>query len=274
MKTCLNTITLGRDNDFPRVLSAISRAGFQGVELFSIEEAQEFAGQRSIGDLRSLLSRLSLEVVGFILGGFAFADNETYGKLLPEIKDKMAIAGDIDASNALLFLPPVEDMPEEEAIELAVERIGETADTALDYNLTISLEPIGKAPFLNTPSRVLRLIEEVGARNLEITIDLFHYFTAGCPSNELREIPVGYISLIHVNDVPDLPLENLTDSERVLPGEGRMDLSGYISTLHSIGYTDFLSVELFNQDLWDQKIEDVCIRAKNMLERVMDQAGV
>jgi 2-keto-myo-inositol isomerase len=51
--------------------------------------------------------------------------------------------------------------------------------------------------------------------------------------------------------MPDKP-GDLThrDFDRVLPGEGALDLPEIIAALERNGYDGFFSIELFNADLW------------------------
>jgi sugar phosphate isomerase/epimerase len=40
------------------------------------------------------------------------------------------------------------------------------------------------------------------------------------------------------------------NSDRVLPGQGVIDLRAIIDRLESFGYAGFYSIEMFNEDLW------------------------
>ena len=42
------------------------------------------------------------------------------------------------------------------------------------------------------------------------------------------------------------------DSDRVMPGEGHLDLDRYLELLSGTGYKRWLSLELFREDLWAQ----------------------
>ena len=41
-----------------------------------------------------------------------------------------------------------------------------------------------------------------------------------------------------------------TDPDRVMPGDGQIDLKGEIEVLREIGYDGSVSLELFNADWW------------------------
>jgi sugar phosphate isomerase/epimerase len=63
-----------------------------------------------------------------------------------------------------------------------------------------------------------------------------------------------------------MPLrEQQHDHNRVLPGEGHLDLKRWVSLLKQIGYSGWLSLELFNEALWHVDPRDV---AKIGLEKM------
>jgi sugar phosphate isomerase/epimerase len=53
---------------------------------------------------------------------------------------------------------------------------------------------------------------------------------------------------VHFNDAAQLPPEEVRDNERLLPGEGVIDLKGFLQALKKIEYQDALSVEVFGRD--------------------------
>jgi len=273
VRKCLNTITLGSEVPFERCLTAASKAGFQSVEIFHIEKAQAYAKEKSMKSLKSLLGSSSLEAAGFLLGGFLYEAPAEFSAKEPRRREAMAFAQEIGATDALLFIPSKGKLTPAQATETAVQRAGETADMAADYGIRIGLEPIGKCDFFNTPSTVLPLIRKVKAPNLGLTIDLFHFFTGGCATEDLRRIPADRIFLIHMDDAPALPIAELDDSKRVLPGQGGMNVVEFIKTLDKMGYEGDLSVELFSKDLWSKEPEFVAKAAKKALDSVMSAAG-
>ena len=163
MQKCLNSITLGTEVPFVDSVLAAGRAGFEGLELFSLEPAQRYVEASSMDELMSMFDSLSIEPVGFVLGGFVYQGDVEFSENSQNIAETMAFASEIGARNALLFIPSKGDRGEAEAIRMATKRIAETCDLASQHGLTIGLEPIGGADFLHTPSSVVPIIEEVGA---------------------------------------------------------------------------------------------------------------
>ncbi len=60
-----------------------------------------------------------------------------------------------------------------------------------------------------------------------------------------------WIKHVHLNDMPDIPADLAhRDFDRVLPGEGVLDLPEIISDLERGGYEGYFAIELFNAGLW------------------------
>ena len=49
------------------------------------------------------------------------------------------------------------------------------------------------------------------------------------------------------------------DSARIYPGDGDLPLGQALRDLETIGYQGALSLELFNEKLWKQPVEQVCM---------------
>ena len=62
-------------------------------------------------------------------------------------------------------------------------------------------------------------------------------------------VAAGRDRIVHVqiNDSAKLPPEKVQDNERLLPGEGVIDLAAFLDALKKIGYDDALSAEVFGR---------------------------
>ena len=61
-----------------------------------------------------------------------------------------------------------------------------------------------------------------------------------------------------------------TDPDRVMPGDGQIDLRSEIKILREIGYEKTVSLELFNQDWWRREPKETLLigleRMRNLFE--------
>lgn len=84
--------------------------------------------------------------------------------------------------------------------------------------------------------------------------------------DDIAKLTADRVAISHFNDAPtEPPREQQRDPDRVLPGDGHMDLKHYCDLLREIGYNRHLSLELFRDDLWSQDPEQV---ARLGLERM------
>jgi len=71
--------------------------------------------------------------------------------------------------------------------------------------------------------------------------------------DSILKLRAEQIAVSHFNDTPSTPSrEKQHDRDRVMPGEGHLDLPRYLRGLRQTGYQGWLSLELFNEVLWQQ----------------------
>lgn len=91
--------------------------------------------------------------------------------------------------------------------------------------------------------------------------DAFHTWNSHSSLEGWQQIPVERIAHHHFNDAPDhKPRGSQTDPDRVMPGDGVIDLDAEVEMLREKGYADrngTVSLELFNRDLWTKDPNDV-----------------
>jgi 2-keto-myo-inositol isomerase len=86
-------------------------------------------------------------------------------------------------------------------------------------------------------------------------------YTGGSDLNNLAYLRGANIGIVHVNDYPAVPgRDQITDDQRVFPGEGIAPTHALARLLTQIGYEGYLSLELFRQSYGDAGAVDVARR--------------
>jgi len=86
--------------------------------------------------------------------------------------------------------------------------------------------------------------------------------------------PARRIAQVHINDADAiLPREELKDLERLLPGQGGIDLVGFLQAAKSTGYDDTISAETFDRSLATRGPFEAAHRAKAALDSVLSEVG-
>ncbi len=88
----------------------------------------------------------------------------------------------------------------------------------------------------------------------------------------MKALPKERIVHVHINDAPDRPVEEQVDNERVMPGDGIIDLVGFLRALKAAGYEGAVSVEVLSKTLPQQFSKDeLAAKARAGLEKVLAQ---
>ncbi|TXT37962.1 MAG: sugar phosphate isomerase/epimerase [Planctomycetota bacterium] len=104
-----------------------------------------------------------------------------------------------------------------------------------------------------------------------VVLDPFHCFRGGAGFESIAKLKASQIAISHFNDTPSSPPRiQQHDHSRVLPGDGHLDLRRYLDLLRQVGYRSWLSLELFNEDLWSRDPREV---AKIGLDKMRAVAG-
>jgi sugar phosphate isomerase/epimerase len=86
----------------------------------------------------------------------------------------------------------------------------------------------------------------------ELLLDIFHLYRGGSSFESLSLLNGQKLTNFHVNDYPaNPPREQTEDKDRIYPGDGVAPMKQIFKTLREIGFTGFLSFEVFNQTYWE-----------------------
>jgi sugar phosphate isomerase/epimerase len=107
-----------------------------------------------------------------------------------------------------------------------------------------------------------------------VLLDTFHCHASGLTAEDLALIPPGTPLFVHLNDAPPLPVGLLADTQRLLPGQGVIDLKGLLRGLTGRGYDGPVSIELKNPGLHALPLEQAARRAFDAGQAVFRAAGL
>jgi sugar phosphate isomerase/epimerase len=120
---------------------------------------------------------------------------------------------------------------------------------------------------------MLAFARECGS-NVGLLLDVWHWHHAGATTADIVKAGKDGIVHVHFSDAPKLPPDQIRDNERLMPGEGVINLVGFLRALQEIGYQDALSVEVFGRGLKDMTPEEGARLGLETSRAVMRKAGV
>ena len=244
---CLNSSTIKPTPILDKIAIA-GKTGYAAIELWHDDiDAHVSAGGR-VSDVRKAVEDQGLAVPTTIyLKGWFDTEGKERQQALEECKRRMAQAVEVGATYCIAGPPLGTGLD----YELGGRRYRELLETGLAMGVKPAVEYLGFADELNTIEAALAVITQSGHPEATVVLDPFHCFRGGGPIESISKLTSKQIAISHFNDAPAKPPRGQQhDRDRVMPGDGSVDLERYVTLLRGTGYDRWLSLELFREDLW------------------------
>ncbi len=267
MKLSLNSVILGEALDFEQYLELAGRTGFDGVD-FSMKACLDMVEREGVQGVRDMFAAHGVSPASWGIPVDWKGPEDSYRQTLADFPRWTETGMAIGCPRACTWIPPaIEDAPGE-FYDMAVSRWREIGQIAAHHGLRLGLEWVGPETlraegneFIRTMNGLLEMEAKIGLDNVGLLVDSFHWYTAGHNADELAAVGSKKIVHVHINDAPDRPREEQIDGERLLPGEGIIDLQAFLGALDRAGYDGFMGIETFSDELKSLPIEEAARRA-------------
>ena len=229
-------------------LAAYAAAGFENVE-FMLGHVKDYLSQgHDAGDVRRLLDAHGLRCIGgFEVGLEAFSPPTAGRRTGTTLTANARLLAELGAATMVVGTDgpagPVEDVVGAlaEAFAAVADRIARHGRHPLP-----GVQLVARRQALRTAADVAR---RSGRANVGVLFDPAHYHCTPSKFEQLTGETVALIKHVHVDDMRDKPGE-LSDcnADRVLPGQGMLDLPALIGRIERRGYQGRFSIEMFSDD--------------------------
>ncbi|MFN9719129.1 MAG: sugar phosphate isomerase/epimerase family protein [Planctomycetota bacterium] len=264
---CLNASTIATTPILEQ-LRVTKEAGYEAIELWHDHIDAYLAQGGTLRDLCRAVedSGLIIPTTIYLAGWFQPAGAE-HQKALNEVKRRLEQAAAVGARFAIAG-PPQGKADR----NLGAQHYAELLDIGRTFGVRPAFEYLGFVDDINTIDDAIDIIQRSGRSDATVVVDPFHCHRGGGSIESLTRLRADQIAISHFNDCPaSPPAHQQQDSDRVFPGDGVVDLHRYCHRLNSIGYSGFLSLELFRDDLYSL---DPLHVAKSGLEKMMSVAEI
>lgn len=244
-RTALNLVTI-RGASLLEKLEIAAWAGYAGVGLWANEIDEYVATGGTVEQIADALTSRHLAPVEFcFLGGFIYGTVAERERALSRAEEVFEMSTKVHCPLVLACAPG-------EAGELreGAEQLGVLGDAAARHGLRIAFEFIGGAEQFHDLATAWEAVRLGDRPNVGLLLDTFHFHKGGSRIEDIRNTPGDKIFLIHINDCPALPRDQLEDSNRVYPGLGAIPLAEMLAALRDVRYSGYFSLETFNRDYW------------------------
>ena len=274
---CLNTSTVrnpeGKSRPIVELIDITSKAGFAAIEPWVGELEEYVKGGGTVPDLRKRFADAGLAVPDAI--GFAewiVDDPARRKKGLEQAKRDMDLVQRVGGQR--VAAPPVGatgGKPSEPGIDLlaAADRYRELWELGRTMGVTPLVEVWGFSRNLKRLGETLLVAAESGVSGAAVLPDVYHLYKGGSDFAGLSLLAPAAIGIFHVNDYPEIERGKIGDADRVYPGDGVAPLVAILKSLRAIGYTGYLSIELFNRGYWKLDPHAVAKTAREKLLAVV-----
>jgi sugar phosphate isomerase/epimerase len=128
--------------------------------------------------------------------------------------------------------------------------------------LNIAVEAFAWSAINSVPT-ASALLARADAHNVGHLLDVWHFYNTGSSAEAITNLDVTTVAAVQLNDGPrvyDNFLWNARNT-RLLPGEGDLDVSGFISALKSIGYDGPFGIESSYPESRQLDVDEAAARA-------------
>ncbi|MBI5118132.1 sugar phosphate isomerase/epimerase [Candidatus Poribacteria bacterium] len=94
-------------------------------------------------------------------------------------------------------------------------------------------------------------------RRLGIALDTFDLHAMGTQPETLKSIDPSIISVMRMSDCTDVAHAILSETDRVLPGEGVARLDAMLEAVWNAGFSGPISLKILSPALWSLKAEEI-----------------
>ncbi|RED64809.1 sugar phosphate isomerase/epimerase [Cohnella lupini] len=261
-----------------QLIELAGKYGFQAVDIDAVTLIER-VGEKKAKEL--------LSDNGVVIGSIGLPVNwrsteEEFLNGLKKLGEHAAAARLLGCTRCCTYILPSTDYPSAHFMALATRRLRSCAQMLGAYGIGLGLEFVGPHhlrtqwanPFIWTMDETLDWIAAIGESNVGLLLDSYHWYTTSSTIADILALKPEQIVHVHLNDAPNVPVEAALDGGRIYPGEGVIDLAGFLKGLHAIGYAGPVAQEILAQKPREGTPEELVRHSKECYDKVFGAAGL
>ena len=234
----LSTSRLGIAGVQSEIIELAVSFGFKAIEL-DLPEFELRTEAKGFDYAIRLIKSAEMNLGYFVLPVAWQDSEERYQEDLAKLAGQAEIAARVGCPRAVTLLSPYSDeRPYHENFEFHRKRLGEIADVlgqhgvrlGLGFQALPALRKDRAFEFVHTFDELVKLAGSISEGNVGIVLDVWQRYVAGSSDAELEALTADQIVSVNLADAPaDVPLDELTDEQRLLPGASGVVDSGAVA---------------------------------------------
>jgi 4-hydroxyphenylpyruvate dioxygenase len=270
MRTSIATVSLS--GSLTEKLTAASRAGFDGVEIF---ENDLLASPLTPEEIRARCADLGLSIDLYQpMRDIEAVPADEFVRNLRRARHKFELMRRLGADTVLVCSSVHPLAVDDDA--LAAYHLRQLADLAQEFGVQVAYEALAWGRHVNTYDHAWRIVQAADHPALGTCLDSFHILSRGSDPKGIAEIPGEKIFFLQLADAPLLAMDVLQWSRhyRCFPGQGGFDVAGLLRHVLHTGYDGPLSLEVFNDVFRQADAGPTAVDAHRSLLVLQETVGV
>jgi 2-keto-myo-inositol isomerase len=268
MKLCISqatTLPASFDDD----LAAFADVGWSAAELW-LTKLEKHLENESIDSVKQMLHKRMIVPAGASYqGGLLLSQGEQRRTHFDHFRRRLELCQAIGIPT-INVVADFAQRPDETALQRSVVSLKQAAQWAAGFNVQLALEFRGSDAFCTSLDTATELVEQCGETNVGVCLDLFHYYKGPSKPEDLERLTRQNLAFVQFSDVAGVPREWMSDSDRVMPGDGDFRFAPVVEVLRHIGYEGYISLEVMNPVFWQMKLTQVAELGLMALRRVVE----
>ncbi|MCS6863965.1 MAG: sugar phosphate isomerase/epimerase family protein [Gemmataceae bacterium] len=241
--------------------------GCTAMELW-LTKLEKHLNDVSVENTRKALADRGIQLVAASYqGGLLLSQGEQRHAHFDHFKRRLDLCQSFQIP-VLIVVADFATQPDATALSRAVMSLAQAAQWAAAFGVKLALEFRGTDSFCSSLDTAIHLIEQCREPNVGICLDMFHFYKGPSKHEDLDRLTATNLFHVQVSDVAGVPRELMTDSDRVLPGDGDFHFEQLIRRLKNIDYRGAISLEVLNPVLWQMKPTQVIELGMAALQRL------
>lgn len=269
---------LGKVENDESLIELAGRYGFQAVDV----DAKGLVDRHGVDGARELLKKNNVVIGSIGLPVEWRTTDEAFRRGIKKLAETAEAAAALGCTSCCTYILPSTDLKAAHFMALATRRLRICAQVLGIYGVRLGLEFVGphhlrtawKNPFIWTLQETLDWIDTIGEPNVGLLLDAYHWYTNELTIADIEALRPEQIVHVHINDAQDVPVQEVLDNGRIYPGEGVIDLAGFLRTLNKIGYKGAVAQEILTAVPPTESPENLVIHSKAGFDKVYTAAGL
>jgi 4-hydroxyphenylpyruvate dioxygenase len=267
MKTSIATVCIA--GDLREKLAAIAAAGFDGIEIFEQDFITFDASPREVG---AMVRDHGLEISLFQpFRDFEGLPDPERSRAFERMERKFDLMQEL-GTDLILVCSSVHPKALG-GIDRMSRDFAELGERAAARNLRVGYEALAWGRHVWDHRDAWEVVRRADHPNIGLVVDSFHTLGRKLDPESIRAIPGDKIFFVQLADAPMIEMDLLYWSRhfRNMPGQGDLDVTGFMRAVAATGYAGPISLEVFNDQFRGGSAKAIARDGHRSLVYLMDQ---